>query len=48
MFVNIELANCIIFDLKSHSFIKKLKIIEYVCDVNEKHLNDAKIKKIID
>ena len=48
VFVDIERANCTISNLKSHFCMKKLKIIEYVCNVNEKHSNVAKINKIID
>ena len=47
MFVDLKRIECIIFDEKSQFCVKKLKIVKYVCDVNKRHFNYAKIDKIM-
>ena len=46
--INVERADCTIFEKKSQFCCAKIKIIEFVCDENEKHSNIAKIIKIVE
>ena len=45
--VDLKRIECIIFNEKSQFCIKKLKIVKYVCDVNERHFDYVKIDKIM-
>ena len=44
---DVERANCTIFKKKSQFCCAKIKIVEFVCDENEKYSNIAKIIKIV-
>jgi hypothetical protein len=44
---NIERIDCIIFEEKSQFCCEKLRVIEFVCDVKERHSDTAKIIKIL-
>jgi hypothetical protein len=44
---NIERIDCIIFEKKSQFCCEKLRVIDFVYDVKERHLNTAKIIKIL-
>ena len=46
--IDVERADCIIFEKKSQFCCAKIKIIEFVCDENKKHSNIAKIIKIVE
>ena len=47
MLIDLKRIECIIFDKKSQFCMKELKIVKYVCDVDERHLDYAKIDKIM-
>jgi hypothetical protein len=44
---NIEKINCIIFEKKSQFCCEELRIVEFVYDVEERHLNTTKMIKIL-
>ncbi len=44
---NIERFDCIIFEKKSQFCCEELRIIDFVCDVEKRHSNTAKIIKIL-
>ena len=46
--INVQRANCIIFEKKSQFCCAKIKIIEFVYDENKKHSDIAKIIKIVE
>ena len=48
IFINVERADCIISEKKSQFCCTKIKIVEFVCDENEKYSNIAKIIKIVE
>ena len=48
MLVNLEKTNCIISDEKSQFYMSELKIIDFVCDSNDKSSETAKIIKILE
>jgi hypothetical protein len=44
---NIERTNCTIFEKKFQFCCKRLRMIDFVCDVEKRHSNTAKIIKIL-
>jgi hypothetical protein len=46
--VNLEKANITILILKSHFCMIELKVVSFIYDANDRHLNTIKIIKIID
>jgi hypothetical protein len=44
---NIEKADCIIFEKKSQFCCEELRIVEFVCDVERRHSDTAKMIKIL-
>ena len=44
---DLKRVECIILNEKSQFCVKELKIVKYVCDVNKRHLDYAKIDKIM-
>jgi hypothetical protein len=44
---DIEKADCIIFEKKSQFCCKELRIVEFVCDVEERHSDTTKMIKIL-
>ncbi len=44
---NIEKIDCIIFEKKSQFCCEELRVVEFVCDVERRHSNTAKIIKIL-
>lgn len=46
VFTDIKQMGAIIADIKSQFCIFDLKIVGYMCDINRKHLDAAKIIKI--
>ncbi len=44
---NIEKTDCIIFEKKSQFCCEKLRVIEFVCDVEKRHSNTTKVIKIL-
>jgi hypothetical protein len=44
---NIEKADCIIFEEKSQFCCEELRIVEFVCDVEERHSDTTKMIKIL-
>ena len=47
MLIDLKRIECIIFDEKSQFCVKELKIVKYVCDVDERYFDYAKIDKIM-
>ena len=47
MLIDLKRIKCIIFDEKSQFCMKRLKIVKYMCDVNERYFDYAKIDKIM-
>ncbi len=45
--IDIERANCIIFEKEFQFCCEKLRIIEFICDVEKRYSNTAKIIKIL-
>lgn len=48
VFANIEKADAIIASAKSQFCMFRLKLISFICDANRKHLDTAKVIKILD
>jgi hypothetical protein len=46
--VDLERASITISILKSHFCMIELKVVSFICDANDKHLNTIKVIKIID
>jgi hypothetical protein len=44
---NIEKTDCTIFEEKSQFCCEKLRVVEFVCDVEERHSDTTKIIKIL-
>jgi hypothetical protein len=44
---NIKKVDCIIFEEKSQFCCEKLRVIDFVCDVEKRHSDTAKIIKIL-
>jgi hypothetical protein len=44
---NIEKIDCIIFEEKSQFCCEELRVIDFICDVKERHSNTTKIIKIL-
>jgi hypothetical protein len=45
--IDIERTNCIIFEEKSQFCCEQLKVVEFVCDVEDRHSNTTKVIKIL-
>jgi hypothetical protein len=45
--INIEKIDCIIFEEKSQFCCERLRVVDFVCDVEKRHLNTTKIIKIL-
>ena len=48
MLVNLKKTDCMILNEKSQFYIFELKIVDFVCDSNDKFSKTAKIKKILE
>ena len=48
MFVNLEKTNCTILNEKSQFCIFNLKMIDFICDSNDRFIKIAKIIKILE
>ena len=48
MFVNLKKASCTISDEKSQFYMFELKIVDFVCDSNDRFSEIAKIIKILE